>query len=146
MENIDKIYEMLHWKNSVDVQSRGMELARKLKDISLLVQPAAEPSVWEKCAIILYEKSDEILESQLMELIDWLYDLNWPGALIILDRLKKYNNLNSLSFALSESVKIAVATDNHKWLENMSELLTNEKLTSVIPSDILSILKEHHNN
>ena len=50
--------------------------------------------VWENCARALYEISDERLEKHLPSLLEWLEDLNWPGALIILERLKKFSGKN----------------------------------------------------
>ena len=54
--------------------------------------------------------------------------MNWPGAIIIDDRLKKFHDMKMLSFAIKECVKRATATDNHIWLENLSELMDNTKL------------------
>ena len=52
------VYQMLNWKAPSAIQAQGKELARKVKDLSLLIQPPAEPSVWEQCAAILSEKTD----------------------------------------------------------------------------------------
>lgn len=58
------------------VQLEGIRLAREINDLSLLIQPPAEPSVWEHCAKILCEKTDVELEPYLDELLEWLQDLN----------------------------------------------------------------------
>lgn len=43
--------------------------------------------MWNNCAKILSDKSDEELSPYLPELFRWLKDLNWPGAICIYDRL-----------------------------------------------------------
>ena len=62
MPEISEIYKMLNWENPVAVQLDGISFAREISDLSLLIQPPAEPSVWEYCAKILCEKSDAELE------------------------------------------------------------------------------------
>ncbi|MBQ9119946.1 MAG: DivIVA domain-containing protein, partial [Lachnospiraceae bacterium] len=42
-------------------------------------------------ALILAEKSDEELSPHLIQLMEWLQDLNWPGAVCIQDRLKAFS-------------------------------------------------------
>ena len=54
--------------------------------------------------------------------------MNWPGAIIIVDRLKKLHDTKMLSFAIKECEKRASATDNRIWLENLSDLMDNVKL------------------
>jgi hypothetical protein len=46
-------------------------------------------SVWEPCAKVIVDRSDEELAPYLSFLFEWLQDLNWPGSEIILDRLAK---------------------------------------------------------
>lgn len=91
MLDINQIYKMLDWRNPNEIQLEGIRMAREINDLSLLIQPPASPSVWEWCAKILYEKTDAELEPYLDGLLGWLQDLNWPGALIILDRLKIFS-------------------------------------------------------
>ena len=87
MLEITKVYKMLNWKNSREVILEGMRLAEKIDDLSLLIMPPAEPSVWENTAIILSRKSDEELVEYLPKLFEWLCDTNWPGAMTIYNRL-----------------------------------------------------------
>ncbi len=92
MNNINDIYKMLNWENSVEIQREGFRLAKKINDLSLLIMPPAPSSVWECCAQILSEKSDDELEPYLYKLFEWLQDLNWPGALTIVDRLNVFSS------------------------------------------------------
>ena len=147
MYNIDKIMDMLDCNNSVGVQEKGIELAKNVKCINVFVlpkHPGYNKNVWENCAKILADKTDKILNPYLIKLLEWIKDLNWPGALIIINRLKKFYDTEMLSFAVKECIRIASVTDNHIWLENLSELLDNKKLKEKLPEDVLKILKNYY--
>lgn len=85
---IDQILEMLSSNNEEKIQEQGMEEAKKIKHLSVLIQPMESKSIWENCAKVLVSKSDRELESYLIPLFEWLQDMNWPGADIIYKRLK----------------------------------------------------------
>ena len=145
MNDIEKIYDMLNWNNPRQVQDMGIELAREITDLSLLIQPPAAASVWEHCANILYEKSDEELEPYLDLLLEWLRDLNWPGALTILQRLKLFSG-QKLKAPFINCVENACNLKKYeglKWLSCVSELLENDKLKMELPKGIIEKLPYH---
>jgi len=148
VNNIQCIYKKLHFNSSVEEQLQGMELAKKIDDLSLLIQPPAEPSVWEKCAIVLSEKSDVVLEPFLNDLLGWLQDLNCPGALTILERLKCFSGKKLKPFFVN-CYNQAVAWNNDeglRWIDYLSELLDNKQLKAELPNGILEILQKHYKN
>lgn len=148
MERMNQIYQMLDYKNSIDIQEKGKQLARKITDLSLLITPPASPSVWEQCAIILSEKSDDELVPYLTSILQWLYDLNWPGALTILNRLKKFSG-KQLKKSFIDSVVRAINSHDEEdmmWLDYLSELLDNKELKKELPEEILNILEKHYNH
>ena len=132
MYNIDEIMDMLDCNNSVETQEKGIELAKNVKCINVFILPEhleCIKNVWENCAKILANRTDKELQPYLIDILLWIEDMNWPGAIIIDDRLKKFRDMKMLSFAIKECVKRASATDNHIWLENLSELMDdNAKL------------------
>lgn len=85
---IDRIFDMLSWDNKEEIQAKGIEEAKKIRHLSVLIQPIESKSIWENCAKVLASKSDQELESYLIPLFEWLQDMNWPGAEIIYERLK----------------------------------------------------------
>lgn len=148
MDDIQKIYQMLNWENPEEIQARGIRLAKEIEDLSLLILPPAAPSVWECCARILSEKSDLALAPYLARLLDWLRDLNWPGASIILDRLKKFPG-EQLKEPFIAQLAQAKSLDNDEglmWLDYLSELLDNEDLKAVLPKPIIEDLQKHYHN
>ena len=146
MNDIINIYEMLHWRNPQEIRLNGMEKAKKVGDLSLLICPPAEPSVWECCATVLSEKSDADLEPYLDELIEWIYDLNWPGATTILERLKTFSGTllkERLECAVKNALKLP---DEEKTLRlyYLSELLDNDDLNEVLSKETLKELKRYY--
>ena len=147
MYSIDEIMDMLDWNNSAEIQQKGIELANSVESINVFILPANPRSginVWDNCAKILSDKPDERLYPYLSQLLEWIEDLNWPGALIILYRLKKYCDVKWLSFNVVIYVKRAVATRRYVWLSNLAELLDNEKLKAMLPEDIQEILQKYY--
>ena len=111
--------------------------------------PPASPSVWEQCAIILSEKTDDELVPYLTSILQWLYDLNWPGALTILNRLKNFSG-KQLKKSFIDSVVRAINSHDEEegmmWLDYLSELLDNKELKKELPEEILNILEKHYNH
>lgn len=97
--SIDEIYDLLTWDQQLSIEEneikeqKGIEAAGQIKNLFPFMQPTILPAeksklVWEPCAKIIANRSDQELEPYLFMLLDWIYDLNWPGAMIIYDRLK----------------------------------------------------------
>lgn len=151
MYDINEIYRMLNWKSRYGDQLQGIKAARELDDLSSLILPCANgesKSVWENCARALYEMSDERLESYLPSLLEWLQDLNWPGALIILDRLKLFSG-KKLIKPFMERYAYANSLNNEEglmWLDHLSELLDNAELKAELPRPIIEVLQKHYKN
>ena len=58
----------------------------------------------------------------IVELLAWLQDLNWPGALCIFDRLQKYEDKVSYNRALDTCLKYAKAVEDDVWESNLRML------------------------
>jgi len=65
--------------------------------------------------------------------------MNYPGAEIILERLKKFNETNLLVMSIERCVKEALMFDEQIWLENMAGLLDNEDIKANLPKDIFEV-------
>ena len=158
MHDIDKIMSMLDWNESIETQQQGMRFAQNINNINVFIlpiNPGISKNVWENCAKILADRPDKILAPYLIHLLEWLQDLNWPGAVTILERLKTYDEMEMLVFSVECCVEKAIACskldeirffEEMKFLNNISELLENEKLKENLPKRILEILQKHYNN
>ena len=67
-------------------------------------------------------------------MLEWLQDLNWPGAFLIMERLEKMNPqllLNATIYA----VKQALLLKDNEWLTYMSYLLKNKKFYDALSEE-----------
>ena len=128
MTDIAEILDMLDWHMPTEIQSKGIALARESDEIIPFIQPLTlrhNKNVWENCALIISEKSDEKLKPYLVELLEWLQDMNWPGAFCVLERLKKYSDNNTLCQAVNVCVEKAKVDDNDVWKSNLHLIINN---------------------
>ena len=144
---IDDLFDMLSWNSDEDTQKKGIELAKNVKCCSIFLQPFGlnhSIDVWDNCAKILCDFSDEILKHCTLGMLEWLEDINWPGAETILSRLIKFTDTSLLSIFVVSCVKEALACDQQQWLGNMSALMENENLKTNLPKDVLKVLNDRY--
>lgn len=111
---IDQIFEMLSWNNDERIQTQGIKEAKKIKNLSVLIQPIESKSIWENCAKVLVSKTDEELQIYLIDLFEWLQDMNWPGADIVYERLKSMP-VQYIETAYRICLSIAKRTEDVVW-------------------------------
>lgn len=132
MVDILEILDMIDWNKPVETQSKGISLASKFENIVPFIQPLTpkhNKNVWENCAVIISQKSDEEIKPYLVELLEWLQDTNWPGALCILDRLCKYSDNNTIFEAINTCIEKAKESRDDVWNSNLHLLLSNVNKT-----------------
>ena len=117
----DYVMDLLDWNNSAEKQKQGIKLAREIKCINVFLQPGRPygKNVWSNCAKILSEKTNEELSPYLIELMEWLQDMNWPGAFCILDRLKRMVNEPLYQYSYNVCLKCAKALEDETWENNL---------------------------
>lgn len=128
VKNINKILNKLDWNMPLEVQMEGRELAKGVDELLTFFQPVTtkyNKNVWENCALILEERNDEQLSPYLVQMLEWIQDMNWPGAFIILDRLNSYANMEDLSLALEFCMKKARMLQDEVWEENLKMVRLN---------------------
>ena len=122
MVDITEIMDMLDWHMPYEIQSKGIFLARDTETIIPFIQPLTpehNKNVWGNCAQIIAERSDEELKPYLVELLEWLQDMNWPGALCILNRLQKNSDNNSIRNAVNVCIEKAKKRSDEAWESNL---------------------------
>lgn len=123
--NIDYIMSLIDWNKSINEQIDGIKMAENVENINVFLQPCNKnynKNVWDNCAKILSKRTDDELSPYLVELLEWLQDLNWPGAYCILDRLQKYADDFSYNSALNTCLKYAQALEDDVWESNLRML------------------------
>ncbi len=111
---IDQIFEMLSWNNDKNTQAQGINEAKKIKNLSVFMQPIESKSIWENCARVLASKEDQELNIYLIDLFQWLQDMNWPGADIVYERLKKMP-IKCIETAYRICLSLAEHTEDIAW-------------------------------
>lgn len=130
--NIDEIYELFTWDASYSEEeydarvARGIAEARKLRNIYPFIQPIiagdkSSKSVWEPCAKVVALKSDEELDNYLYLLLEWLQDMNWPGAEIMFDRLSRIP-AEKIEPKIDYCIHRAKREDDEIWLSTLEAL------------------------
>lgn len=126
MVYITEILDMLDWHMPSEIQTKGISLAKNAGTIIPFIQPLTpkhNKNVWENCAVIIAEKSDEDLKPYLGELLEWLQDMNWPGAFCILNRMQKYSDRDSICNAINACIEKAKECRDEVWESNLCLLL-----------------------
>lgn len=126
---IDEIYDLFIWDAAMTPEeyearvARGLALARKVRYLHpflLPIVPGHSKSVWDPCARVLAERTDDELAPYLHQLFEWLQDMNWPGADIIRDRLLQMP-FSRLESACDFAVTVARRTEDEGWLEVLED-------------------------
>ena len=136
---------LIDWKRSPAEQQEGIALAREVVCINAFFQPITSEyskSVWENCAAIICERSDQELLPYLTDMFLWLEDLNWPGAEQIQQRLIAFQYVDLLASDLDSFVAALEKLGETSWLIFLSELLNNKKLSQRINSHTKEILSK----
>ena len=143
--DIDTLYEMLDERKPIEVQEEAIREARKIKSLSVFMQPIEYKLSWKNCAKVICEKTDEELNKYTCEMLEWLQDINWPGAFLIMERLEKMEP-QFLVHAVGYQVKQALLLKDNEWLGWMSYLLKNKKFYDALSEEkkYQRILKRYH--
>ena len=146
MSNIDKIMYLIDWKRSLAEQQEGILLAREVVCINAFFQPIGpgySKSVWENCAVIICDRSDEELQPYITDMLLWIEDLNWPGAEKIQQRLIAFQDVSRLASVLDSFVEALEKLGKSSWLQFVSDLLDNQKLSQKINNSTREILTKY---
>lgn len=126
MIKITEIMDMLDWHMPPEIQFKGRNLAKNTGTIIPFIQPLTpkhNKNIWENCAIIIAEESDDKIRPHLIKLLEWLQDMNWPGAICIKDRLLRYSDNNSIKCAIQTCIKKSKDCNDQIWEFNLYVLM-----------------------
>ena len=145
MHKIDIILDLLRWDRTAEEQAQGIAMAEEvviLKPFFRPTVPGNSKSVWENCAVVICQRSDAELTPYLADMFAWLEDLNWPGALLIQERLMAFQETEALVACLDDFVATHVHMNYRSWLHDLSPLLLNTKIAVAVADDTRRTLVE----
>ena len=128
-----------------EIQAAGIEEAKQIQYFSILFQPAENKFVWQNCAKAIVAKSDSELHEYILNMFEWLKDLNWPGFAIILERLKQFP-YSTIGYWLSYSIKKAVKEKDALWLIGLACLCTDLKIYNQLNRKEKKIMRKSMKN
>lgn len=142
LTEINQLFEMLSWNSNEETQKKGVEEGKKIKYISIFMQPVEDKSIWENCAKIIVSKPNELLETYLSLMFEWLQDANWPGFDIIYNRIKNMP-IELIKCSYAYSVKKAIQQKDEMWLIYLASLSENKKLYESLNKREKYAIKKH---
>ena len=128
LEDKENLLWQLGWHQPEDVQKAAMEaiVSDTAFDPALLLMPVSK-ACWENAAICLkrigYPKSKQVLDGML----EWLKDLNWPGADVILSLLESYPK-EAFRCGYEKAVERAVKDKDEDWLNGLFHFAAKQKV------------------
>lgn len=140
--NDEELFNLLDWNSSREAQEEGIRIGLQRQNLEIFLQ-TYDKGIWENSARILAQKSDEELKKYIPKLLEWLQDINWPGAIIILNRLKKIDG-KLLIKDFEMAIKKAREEEEVNWIYSLSHLLENVSLKNMISMDCLNIIEKNN--
>ena len=126
---IDELFEMLDCNNDEETQKIGIEEGLKVKNWLIFVRPVENKNIWENCAKIIIQNSDE--RTVIYTMLDWLQNSKWPGYNIIYKKIKSMP-LDLIKNAYVYKIKEAKKQNNQLWLKNLSNLSKDKNLYEIL--------------
>ena len=124
-EEINSLISNLKWDYSTEVQQEAIEKLIQIdeKYISLLIQPI-DKNHWENAALVLKKIGYPRNKIAIPGLLEWLKDLNWPGAWTVLETLQSID-IEVLLPHIKNAINEATEENDEMWLMAIKELVIN---------------------
>ena len=147
-EEVKRVLSMLHSNKSKEIQKKGIKKALEIEDIGIFfdIKFFGNFLYFENCAHVISTKTDIELEPYISEMMEWIEDLNIPGAITILDRLNRMQGERLKDYFLKR-VREAIILDNDeglRMLDILSNLLPNHSLAIELSESEKTILEKHY--
>ena len=112
---------------------------KKDENIEFWIQPDGYKYSWDNCARVIIEKKDKELAPYMSLLLKWLQDLNWPGALLVLERLKHVEP-KFIIRDLEKTINEATQNNDLAWIEFLSELTESKTILEGLDENVKKTL------
>lgn len=112
----DNYYELLNANLSQELlENNILKLAEDTRYSNNCFIMPANKMYWENAAKVLAKRGYPIIRDILMELFEWLQDMNWPGAITVVNILNTIPK-KVLVENLEKTIEIALEENNGIWL------------------------------
>lgn len=120
----NRLIDDLDWDATPEEAENAIEKLVNLDDdkLYLLLQPRCDKRYWDTAAIVISKIGYPRIESIIPGLLRWLQDMNWPGALKIVETLQKVDK-NVLIYYIEQALLKAKSTDDTLWITWIKEEL-----------------------
>lgn len=120
---IDKLINNLDWSLPKNTQEKSINSLISINDekLHMLVQPIAK-SHWENASIVIKHIGYPRIKNIIPTLLIWLQDVNWPGALTILDVLAQIDKKNIIK-QLEQTLITAKNDEDYMWIGGLKRLI-----------------------
>lgn len=130
--SVDEIYDLLTWDNQLSHEEneakaqKGIDAAKQIKNLFPFIQPILVPPensklAWDSCAKVVAMRDDADLMPFIFLLLEWVQDLNWPGAITIYDRITRIP-YSFIEFAFQQTRTKAEQIHDSYWLAVLDNL------------------------
>jgi HEAT repeat protein len=121
---INQLLKNLSWNMPEKIQQEAMEELINILDdnIEILIQPLIDKSCWENAAKVIKEIGYPGNKNAIKGLIEWLQDMNWPGAVIASETLYSIG-FHIIYPSIQNAVNYAISEYDIMWLENIRHLI-----------------------
>jgi len=138
-KNIDLLIRNLAFDNNPQDLKNAMSQLVNLKndELKMLILPGVEKKTWDNAALVLKQVGYPRIKSVVFHLLDWLQDVNWPGAYTILDLLSTVDK-KFLIHEIEKKISAESINDDDMWLGGIKMLSkkNNFKKDDFITKDI----------
>lgn len=124
-KDISKLIRELDCNGLIDSQKNAIERLINIDDkyVTMLIQPL-EKNYWENSAKVLKEIGYPRNKLAIPGLLNWLKDLNWPGAWTAIETLQNIDFSILLPY-LEDTIKNAMDDNDELWIMALKELVVN---------------------
>ena len=121
---VNKLIDALDWNATSEETENAIERLVNLDDdrLYLLLQPRCDKRYWDNAAIVISKIGYPRIKSIIPGLLRWLQDMNWPGAMTVVETLQKVDK-NVLIYYIEQALLKAKATNDTSWITWIKEEL-----------------------
>lgn len=147
MNTLEELLDGLSWYQPQEIQDDAIKSLLNIDDRNLksLAQPG-DKSCWENAAIVLEKIGFPRIKPIIPDLMRWLQDINWPGALRVFEIIKNIEVTILIPY-IEASLIEAEGEEDYTWISWINMLVEELNINWNMFSDLkvyeILKLKDH---